>query len=66
MAKSRRKKKEKAKDFAKPKLKVGRKLPRANETDVSFTSQSVVLPSQLKGKQSEASNFRKLTVQVGA
>jgi pre-rRNA-processing protein IPI1 len=63
MAKSKRKKKEKAKDFAKPKLRVGRKLPKANEPDISFTSQSVVIPSQLQTKSNEAKSFRKLTVQ---
>ena len=65
MAKSKRKKREKAKDFAKPKLKVGRKLPRVNETDVTFSSQSVLLPNQMKFRTSqEACSHRKLNVQV--
>ncbi|KAL7273733.1 rRNA processing protein [Rhizina undulata] len=47
MGSSNKKKKEKAKDFAKPKLKVGKTKPKAaNFTDTSFKSKGIVLASQ--------------------
>ncbi|KND03679.1 uncharacterized protein SPPG_01147 [Spizellomyces punctatus DAOM BR117] len=47
MPKATRKKKLKAEDFRKTKLKVGKKKPPAtNQTDVSFRSQAIVVPSQ--------------------
>ncbi|KAJ2984936.1 hypothetical protein NUW58_g5801 [Xylaria curta] len=48
MGSSDRKKKEKKKDFQKPKLKVGKTKPKAsNFTDTSFKSKSIVLQQQL-------------------
>ncbi|KAI1823687.1 hypothetical protein F4861DRAFT_509424 [Xylaria intraflava] len=48
MGSSDRKKKEKKKDFQKPKLKVGKTKPKAsNFTDTSFRSKSIVLQQQL-------------------
>ncbi|GAP87247.1 putative pre-rRNA-processing protein IPI1 [Rosellinia necatrix] len=48
MGSSDRKKKEKKKDFQKPKLKVGKARPKAaNFTDTSFKSKSIVLQQQL-------------------
>ncbi|KAI0397714.1 Rix1 complex component [Xylariaceae sp. FL0594] len=48
MGSSNRKKKEKKKDFQKPKLKVGKSKPKAsNFTDTSFSSKSIVLQQQL-------------------
>ncbi|TPX68577.1 hypothetical protein SpCBS45565_g03067 [Spizellomyces sp. 'palustris'] len=47
MPKATRKKKLKAEDFRKSKLKVGKKKPLpTNQTDVSFRSQAIVVPSQ--------------------
>ncbi|XP_065180594.1 uncharacterized protein LOC135811304 [Sycon ciliatum] len=49
MGKSTRKKKEKAKDFAKPKLKVGKKVGKAaNVTETAFKSSAVHLSTQLE------------------
>ncbi|KAI1329949.1 Rix1 complex component [Xylariaceae sp. FL0255] len=48
MGSSAKKKKEKKKDFQKPKLKVGKAKPKAsNFTDTSFKSKSIVLQQQL-------------------
>ncbi|KAI2464405.1 Pre-rRNA-processing protein IPI1 [Annulohypoxylon bovei var. microspora] len=48
MGSSTKKKKEKKKDFQKPKLKVGKAKPKAaNFTDTSFKSKSIVLQQQL-------------------
>ncbi|KAH7037444.1 Rix1 complex component [Microdochium trichocladiopsis] len=48
MGSSARKKKEKQKDFQKPKLKVGKAKPKANNfTDTSFKSKAIVLQQQL-------------------
>ncbi|RYO89615.1 hypothetical protein DL766_000425 [Monosporascus sp. MC13-8B] len=48
MGSSARKKKEKQKDFQKPKLKVGKTKPKAsNFTDTSFKSKAIVLQQQL-------------------
>ncbi|KAI1181104.1 Rix1 complex component [Nemania sp. FL0916] len=48
MGSSNKKKKEKKKDFQKPKLKVGKTKPKAsNFTDTSFKSKSIVLQQQL-------------------
>ncbi|KAI1813167.1 Rix1 complex component [Poronia punctata] len=48
MGSSNRKKKEKKKDFQKPKLKVGKTKPKSsNFTDTSFSSKSIVLQQQL-------------------
>ncbi|KAI8632806.1 Rix1 complex component [Xylariaceae sp. FL1651] len=48
MGSSNKKKKEKKKDFQKPKLKVGKARPKAsNFTDTSFKSKSIVLQQQL-------------------
>ncbi|RKO90901.1 hypothetical protein BDK51DRAFT_31444 [Blyttiomyces helicus] len=47
MPKATRKKKQKAEDFKKPKLKVGKKLAApTNQTDVTFKTQAVVVPNQ--------------------
>ena len=47
MGSSAKKKKEKQKDFQKPKLKVGKARPKnTNATDTSFTSKSIVLKQQ--------------------
>ena len=65
MAKSSRKKKEKAKDFAKPKLRVGKKLAKAaNATETSFKSRSIVLQSQLQDKGPQAKTHRGRTLKV--
>ncbi|KAI0476140.1 Rix1 complex component [Xylariaceae sp. FL0804] len=48
MGSSAKKKKEKKKDFQKPKLKVGKAKPKANNfTDTSFKSKAIVLQQQL-------------------
>ncbi|KAJ3176872.1 hypothetical protein HDU87_004804 [Geranomyces variabilis] len=58
MPKATRRKKLKAEDFRKTKLKVGKKLaPAANQTDASFKSQSIVVPNQSLGEVKSASDL---------
>ncbi|KAJ3163435.1 hypothetical protein HDU86_000014 [Geranomyces michiganensis] len=58
MPKATRRKKLKAEDFRKTKLKVGKKLaPAANQTDASFKSQSIVVPNQSLGELKPASEL---------
>ncbi|KAK2160807.1 hypothetical protein LSH36_127g19007 [Paralvinella palmiformis] len=62
-----RKKKVKHQDFAKVKLKVGKKLPRAaNETDASFRSRSIQIKDQFRssseGDQSLLINKKKINI----
>ena len=64
-----RKKKVKHQDFAKVKLKVGKKLPRAaNETDASFRSRSIQIKDQFRssseGDQSLLINKKKINIKV--
>lgn len=48
MGSSKRKKNQKAKDFVKPKLKVGKTAAKpANQTDTSFKAKTIALPNQL-------------------
>ncbi|CAG8442068.1 8043_t:CDS:10 [Ambispora leptoticha] len=63
--KSQHKKKLKQEDFKKTKLKVGKKkLPATNLTNVSFKSQTIILPNQsiTEDKSSELTNSRRLTL----
>ncbi|KAI8870802.1 hypothetical protein GQ42DRAFT_109606, partial [Ramicandelaber brevisporus] len=65
MPKPTRKQKEKAQDFKKVKLKLGRKVAKAdNYTDTSFKSRSIALPSQsiTADKSGELTNSRNLTL----
>lgn len=66
MAKNKRKKKQRQEDFKKVKLKVGRKLPPAqNATETQFKSRAIVLPSQLVGQSSgEPTNNRRQNLKV--
>ncbi|KAI8910609.1 Rix1 complex component [Powellomyces hirtus] len=58
MPKATRRKKLKAEDFRKTKLKVGKKVqPAQNQTDVSFKSQSIVVPNQSLGEVKPASEL---------
>ncbi|KAJ3171436.1 hypothetical protein HDU88_007515 [Geranomyces variabilis] len=58
MPKATRRKKLKAEDFRKTKLKVGKKLaPAANQTDASFKSQSIVVPNQSLGEVKSATDL---------
>ncbi|XP_078655970.1 testis-expressed protein 10 homolog isoform X3 [Branchiostoma floridae x Branchiostoma belcheri] len=59
MPKSAKKRKAKRADFNKVKLKVGKKLPKAdNVTDTSFKSKAIHLPDQLKTDASQPTNFK--------
>ncbi|CAG8451772.1 10250_t:CDS:10, partial [Acaulospora morrowiae] len=63
--KSQHKRKLQQEDFKKPKLKVGKKKPKAaNFTDTSFKSRSIILPSQSisEDKSNEITNSRNLTL----
>ncbi|CAG8506319.1 27779_t:CDS:2 [Racocetra persica] len=63
--KSRRKKKAQQEDFKKPKLKIGKKKPQANNfTDTSFRSRAISLPEQsiAKDKSDEITNTRNLSL----
>ena len=63
MAKSSRKKKEKAKDFAKPKLRVGKQLANAaNVTDTAFKSSAVFVPIQLAKAADSVTSMRGVTL----
>jgi pre-rRNA-processing protein IPI1 len=56
-------------DFKRVKHKVGRKLPKAqNETDTSFKSRSINLPSQtvVQDKDGVATNFQNLTLKASS
>uniref|UniRef100_A0A8C4WXM1 Pre-rRNA-processing protein Ipi1 N-terminal domain-containing protein n=1 Tax=Eptatretus burgeri TaxID=7764 RepID=A0A8C4WXM1_EPTBU len=55
------KKKKRADDFKKVKLKVGKKKPRAqNETNASVKTQSIAIPEQLKAHGTEPTTRRKV------
>jgi len=57
MGSSAKKKKEKKKDFAKPKLKVGKARPKnTNATDTSFTARSIILKQQSLSESGRDSN----------
>ncbi|CAH1238193.1 TEX10 [Branchiostoma lanceolatum] len=63
MPKSAKKRKAKRADFNKVKLKVGKKLPKAdNVTDTTFKSRAIHLPDQLKTDASQPTNFRQQNV----
>lgn len=60
-------KKKKHKDFQKVKLKVGKRLPKAdNETRTSFKARTIQVPEQLRGRAEgvEPTSHRKLTLTV--
>ena len=64
MGKSKRKKKIKEQDFKKVKLRVGKKLPQAqNVTETSFKSRAIVVPTQLS-KSEEPRNQRRQSLKV--
>lgn len=62
--KNTKKKKEKMKDFVKPKLKVGRKLQRQNATQTNFKTLTIALPNQLQSSTEEPLSQRKQSLQV--
>ncbi|XP_078572190.1 testis-expressed protein 10 homolog isoform X2 [Branchiostoma floridae x Branchiostoma japonicum] len=63
MPKSAKKRKAKRADFNKVKLKVGKKLPKAdNVTDTTFKSRAIHLPDQLKTDTTQPTNFRQQNV----
>ncbi|EDV26656.1 uncharacterized protein TRIADDRAFT_54889 [Trichoplax adhaerens] len=64
MGKSSKKKKEKMKDFVKPKLKVGRKLQKQNATQTSFKTLTIALPNQHQASHEEPLSQRKQPLQV--
>lgn len=65
MGKNKRKKKQREEDFKKVKLKVGKKLPKGtNETQTSFKSQGIVIPSQDLTKEGQLTNTRKQGLKV--
>jgi pre-rRNA-processing protein IPI1 len=65
MGKNKRKKKQKEEDFKKVKLKVGKTLPKGtNETQTSFKSRGIVVPSQDLTKEGQLTNTRKQGLKV--
>ena len=65
MGKNKRRKKQNEADFKKVKLKVGKKLPKGtNETQTSFKSQRIVVPSQDLTKEGQLTNVKKQSLKV--
>uniref|UniRef100_UPI00358F99A6 testis-expressed protein 10 isoform X2 n=1 Tax=Myxine glutinosa TaxID=7769 RepID=UPI00358F99A6 len=61
MGKLAQKKKKRADDFKKVKLKVGKKKPRAqNETNASFKTRTIAIPEQLKSHGTQPTTHRKV------